>query len=53
MPDTFIHEPAKMPLSEQKRVGVIIGQNYPAPIINRQHTRQHTLEAYKLARESV
>ncbi|MBK8932024.1 MAG: deoxyribodipyrimidine photo-lyase [Chloroflexi bacterium] len=51
--NTYIHQPAKMPLSEQKRVGVIIGQDYPAPIINRQDTRQHTLAAYKLARESV
>lgn len=51
--NTYIHEPAKMPLSEQKRVGVIIGQDYPAPIINRQDMRQHTLAAYKLARESV
>jgi len=51
--DTYIHEPATMPASEQNQCGVVIGRDYPAPIIDRQKTRPITLAAYKLAREAV
>lgn len=53
VPDAYIHEPATMPAAEQKRVGVTIGRDYPAPIIDRQKTRPRTLEAYRQAREAV
>ncbi|MBK8984991.1 MAG: deoxyribodipyrimidine photo-lyase [Chloroflexi bacterium] len=53
VPNAYIHNPAAMPPLEQRRLGVIIGQNYPRPIIDRQQTRLQTLAAYKEARESV
>lgn len=34
VPTTFIHEPYKMSLLEQQMCGVLIGQDYPAPIID-------------------
>ncbi|MCB8985388.1 MAG: deoxyribodipyrimidine photo-lyase [Ardenticatenaceae bacterium] len=53
VPDAHIHEPAAMPPDLQKQCGVIVGRDYPAPTIDRQKTRQRTLEAYKQAREAV
>ncbi len=53
VPTAYIHNPAIMPPLEQKRIGVIIGRDYPFPIIDRQQTRLQTLAAYKQARESV
>ena len=46
VPDKYIHEPAKMPQALQKEIGCMIGQDYPAPIINHKEARQRTLEAY-------
>ncbi len=46
VPDEFIHEPWKMPLSLQSRLGVHIGRQYPAPIIDHQYARQRALNAY-------
>lgn len=34
VPQEFIHEPWKMSVMEQQFYGVIIGQNYPKPIVN-------------------
>ncbi|MCB0179093.1 MAG: deoxyribodipyrimidine photo-lyase, partial [Anaerolineae bacterium] len=47
VPKQYIHEPAKMPAKLQKELGCIIGQDYPAPIINHKEARQRTLDAYK------
>jgi deoxyribodipyrimidine photo-lyase len=39
-----------MPRSEQMRAGCIIGQNYPAPIVDHAVARQRVLEAYRRVR---
>jgi deoxyribodipyrimidine photo-lyase len=36
----FVHEPSKMTFMEQQMSGFIIGENYPAPIVNIQETRK-------------
>lgn len=36
VPENFIHEPWKMSLMEQQLYGVLIGQDYPAPVIDLQ-----------------
>ena len=47
VPDTYIHEPAKLPPLLQKSSGCIIGKDYPYPIVNHKEARQRTLAAYK------
>jgi deoxyribodipyrimidine photo-lyase len=51
VPDRFVHEPWKMPRDAQREAGCIIGQDYPAPIIDHAWARERTLNAYRLARE--
>jgi len=51
VPDRFIHEPWKMPLDAQRDAGCMIGQDYPAPILEHSWARERTLSAYRLARE--
>jgi deoxyribodipyrimidine photo-lyase len=53
VPDRFIHQPWKMPLDVQQKAGCIIGQDYPAPIVDHAWARERTLAAYAQARETV
>ena len=48
VPDEFIHEPWTMPDNVQRKAHCIIGQDYPAPIINHAFARERVLEAYRL-----
>ncbi|MBK9623587.1 MAG: deoxyribodipyrimidine photo-lyase [Rhodocyclaceae bacterium] len=45
----FIHAPWKMNTQEQLRCGVLIGRDYPAPVIDHAIARQCTLARYKQA----
>lgn len=45
----FIHAPWKMNEQEQLRCGVLIGRDYPAPVIDHAIARQRTLARYKQA----
>ena len=47
VPDTYIHEPWKMPLDMQSKLGVKIGVDYPVPIVEHKFARQRALAAYK------
>ena len=47
VPDEFIHAPWKMPADVQRRVGCIIGKDYPAPIVDHAVARQRVLAAYR------
>jgi len=51
-PAKFIHEPWKLPLSDQHRAGCVIGQDYPAPIVDHAWARDRTLAAYAQAKEA-
>jgi len=46
VPQKFIHKPWEMPISEQIKSGVVIGRNYPAPIVEHKAARLRALEAY-------
>eukprot|EP00977_Amphora_coffeiformis_P001951 scaffold370_cov176-Amphora_coffeaeformis.AAC.28 len=46
IPDKYIHEPWKTPMTTQEEVGVHIGIDYPKPIVNEQ-------ESAKLAKQRV
>jgi len=47
VPDEYIHEPWKMPSDLQHKIGVKIGQDYPAPLVDHAQARALALEAYK------
>ena len=51
LPARHIHEPWKAGLDEQKAANVIIGEDYPAPIVNHGDARDLALEAYRAIRE--
>lgn len=52
VPTKFIHAPWKMPNSEQRDIGCIIGENYPEPLIDHKWARERTLTAYRSIRQS-
>lgn len=43
----FTHEPWKMTKNEQKNCGVIIGKNYPFPIVEHKLAREIAIKEYK------
>ncbi len=47
VPLRYLHEPWTMPLSEQRKAGCRIGQDYPAPIVDHALARERTLAAYR------
>jgi deoxyribodipyrimidine photo-lyase len=49
VPDKYIHAPWTMPADTQANCGVLIGRDYPAPIVDHAEARQRTLERFKLA----
>ncbi|MCU0493542.1 MAG: DNA photolyase family protein [Chloroflexaceae bacterium] len=46
VPDSFIHEPWKMSANLQEQCGVVIGRDYPAPIVDHAVQRQRALALY-------
>jgi len=51
IPDKFIHAPWKLPAPTQNALGVVIGKDYPAPIVDHALAREATLARFKRARE--
>jgi deoxyribodipyrimidine photo-lyase len=51
VPTKRIHQPWVMSDAEQREGNVIIGRDYPAPIIDHGWARERVLEEYKRARE--
>jgi deoxyribodipyrimidine photo-lyase len=47
VPEIYIHEPYKMPVSLQKKLSCIIGKDYPVPIINISGKMQKNIYLYK------
>lgn len=48
VPDKYIHIPWEMSAQEQLAAGLIIGKDYPAPIVDHAAARERTLKAYKV-----
>jgi deoxyribodipyrimidine photo-lyase len=46
VPDECLREPWKMPAAVQRRVGCVIGRDYPAPIVDHIAARRKALERY-------
>ncbi len=53
VPDAYIHQPWTMSDEAQAEAGCVIGEDYPAPVVNHKQARERTLAAYKRAREST
>jgi deoxyribodipyrimidine photo-lyase len=50
VPVEAIHEPWRMEAAEQRRAGCVIGQDYPAPVVDHAMARERTLAAFARAR---
>ncbi len=53
VPDKFLHAPWEMSRQEQETCGVIIGRNYPAPIIDHRQARAETLARYAVVKKTA
>ena len=53
VPGSYLQTPWKMPGEVQRRAGCVIGQDYPAPMIDHGWARERTLAAYARAREGA
>lgn len=49
-PDKFIHAPWTLPPIEQRARQIIIGENYPAPLVDHAVAREKTLAMFKAAK---
>lgn len=47
LPDKYVHAPWKMPAEEQARCGVMVGRDYPGPIVDHGRAREVTLALFK------
>ncbi|GAB4202704.1 MAG: deoxyribodipyrimidine photo-lyase [Roseiflexaceae bacterium] len=50
VPERYIHAPWTMPPDEQRRAGVQIGRDYPAPVVDHAARRDRALAMYRAAR---
>ena len=51
LPNAVIHAPWLMPPLEQRLHGVVIGQHYPAPVVDHAIVKARTLAAYRAAHD--
>ncbi|MEX2470473.1 MAG: deoxyribodipyrimidine photo-lyase [Pseudohongiellaceae bacterium] len=47
LPARYIHEPSKVPAGVLSEAGVVLGKNYPKPVVSLSQTRERALEAYQ------
>jgi deoxyribodipyrimidine photo-lyase len=47
VPDKYIHAPWKLPAAQQEALDVVIGRDYPAPIVDHATARNATLRRFK------
>lgn len=51
LPNKFIHQPEKMTAEQQEEYGVILGEDYPKPIVNHKERRRKALATYESSKE--
>ncbi|HEX4107993.1 MAG TPA: FAD-binding domain-containing protein [Solirubrobacteraceae bacterium] len=49
--DEHLREPWRMDPDRQRELGCVIGEDYPAPIVDHRHARREAIERYRQARE--
>ena len=47
VPTTYIHEPWLMDLQLQRKINVVVGTHYPAPIVDHKEARTFAMDTYK------
>lgn len=52
VPSKFVHEPSTMPPAMQKELGVVIGRDYPSPIVNHRDASLLFKREYAAARSN-
>jgi deoxyribodipyrimidine photo-lyase len=52
LPDKFVHAPFKADDETLKAAGVVLGKNYPKPIVDHDEARKAALEGYKKVKNS-
>lgn len=50
--DKYLHAPWQMPPAEQQRCGVVIGRDYPAPLVDHAVAREETLQRYGVVKSA-
>lgn len=53
VPDKYIHAPWLMGRLEQEALGVVIGRDYPGPIVDHARAREKTLARYAVVKKAV
>ena len=48
VPSRYMREPWTMPDEVQREVGCVIGDDYPAPIVDHRRAREEALERYRI-----
>jgi deoxyribodipyrimidine photo-lyase len=48
VPDRYMREPWTMPDDVQREAGCVIGEDYPAPIVDHRRAREEALERYRV-----
>jgi deoxyribodipyrimidine photo-lyase len=48
VPDRYLAEPAEMPEDVQRECGCVIGDDYPAPMVDHRRAREEALERYRV-----
>ncbi|MFB6145375.1 MAG: deoxyribodipyrimidine photo-lyase [Candidatus Nanohaloarchaea archaeon] len=51
VPDKYIHEPHEMPEEVQEESGCIIGEDYPAPVVNHDEEREKAVEMFETVKQ--
>jgi deoxyribodipyrimidine photo-lyase len=47
VPIEFVHEPWKLSSADQRKYGVVVGRDYPAPIVDHSFARDRALQHYR------
>lgn len=51
LPDKFIHQPEKMTNQEQEKFHLIIGEDYPFPIVDHKERRKLAIARYEFSKD--
>ncbi|MDY0013598.1 MAG: deoxyribodipyrimidine photo-lyase [Rhodocyclaceae bacterium] len=52
VPERFIHAPWKMDRAQQQAAGVVIGRDYPGPIVDHARAREETLARFGVVKDA-